>query len=90
VIGGGSHGYRRKPVPREWRENNHWLNQHTRYYGGGAIRGSRTYRSGGVCSCGARFGHAADKHNMTAADVRDAWLDHVAQAFHGDDYFVRG
>jgi hypothetical protein len=81
---------RRKPVPRAWRDLNHDLSQRTRYWSGGAIRGSRTYRSGGICSCGARFGLDAQpqRSNMAAEDVREAYLDHVAQAYHGDDYFV--
>lgn len=80
---------RRKPVPVEWREDHHSLSQRTRYYGQGAVRGSRTYRSGGTCSCGVRFGLDDGKHNMDASDVREAHKDHVAEAYHGPDYIVR-
>lgn len=80
---------RRKPVPREWRDDHHDLTlySHRRY----AARGDGRLgdRAGGVCSCGERFGLRADRHNMNAADVRDAWMDHVARAYHGDDYYTR-
>ena len=74
---------RRRPVPREWREENHWLD--VRAYRGYHVRGGGyTSRAGGVCSCGARFGKSADRHNMNAADVRDAWLDHVEAAYYAE------
>jgi hypothetical protein len=75
-------GYRRRPVPQAWRACYHELRQTTRYHARGAVRGQRVYRSSGVCSCGARFGLAADRHNMDAGDVREAWRDHVETAYH--------
>lgn len=80
---------RRKPVPRAWRDEHHRLTQRTGYHSGGAIRGSRVYRSGGMCSCGVTFGLSAGKHNMNADDVREAYNDHVAREYHGDDYYTR-
>jgi hypothetical protein len=76
---------RRRPVPREWREENHWLRAYA--HRGYHVRGGGyTSRAGGTCSCGAKFGTAANRHNQNAADVRDDWLDHVAQAYHGEDW----
>lgn len=82
--------FRRKPVPSAWREEHHHLDlrSHRRY----AARGDGRLgnRAGGICSCGERFGLSADppRHNMNADDVRDSYMDHVAHAYHGDDYFV--
>jgi hypothetical protein len=81
---------RRKPVPSEWRDQNHRLNLTSRRRYAARGDGRLADRAGGVCSCGARFGLRADppRHNMNAADVRDAYADHVAEAFHGADYWV--
>jgi hypothetical protein len=51
--------------------------------------GGYTSTAGGRCDCGELFGLKAGRHNMNAADVREAWLDHVAREFHGDDYTRR-
>lgn len=74
---------RRRPVPREWRFEHHCLE--VTAYRGYFIRGGG-YKStaGGRCDCGAVFGTKADKHNMNAADVREAWMDHVEDAYYGD------
>lgn len=78
---------RRKPVPAEWRDDHHWLDVYA-HRGYHVIGGGYTSTAGGRCSCGAVFGTDADRHNMNAADVRDAWMDHVAEAYHGPDYFT--
>lgn len=77
------HLSRRRPVPREWREGHHELD--VRAYRGYHIRGGGyTSRASGTCSCGVGFGKAAEppRHDMNAADVREAWLDHVEQEFY--------
>jgi hypothetical protein len=43
---------RRRAVPREWREEHHELDVYSRYYAGGAVRGSRVYRAGGRARAG--------------------------------------
>lgn len=86
---------RRKPVPREWREQYHELDVSS-HVAGGRVRGVTPYRARGICSCGAQFnpvylpdGTRSHSDTMERADVIEAWKDHVAQAFHGDDYFIR-
>lgn len=71
----------RRPVPRLWREENHALDVHSyrSYYVRG---GGYTSRAGGRCDCGAIFGTRAGDHNMDAAAVRDAWRDHVEDAYY--------
>lgn len=72
---------RRRPVPREWREEHHELDLHNHRYG--HVRGGgATYRSGGRCACGALFGTLAGRHTKSAGDVRDDWLDHVEKEFY--------
>jgi hypothetical protein len=74
--------WRRRPVPREWREQNHYLSAHA--HRGYHVRGGGyTSKAGGVCSCGETFGTRAGKHNRNAADVRDDWMDHVEEAYYG-------
>lgn len=80
---------RRKPVPREWRDENHRLDLHSHRRYAARGDGRLADRAGGRCSCGATFGLAAGRHNMGAADVRDAYADHVAESYHGGDYFTR-
>ena len=80
---------RRKPVPREWREENHYLTLRTRRMYG-VVKGSgHRSRSRGTCSCGAQWPASEGSDNLHADDVRDYWLDHVAKAYHGDDYYIR-
>lgn len=76
---------RRRRVPTAWREEHHRLYQRTRYYAGGGYAGSREYRSGGTCSCGATFGLDAGDHTATADDVRDEYRDHVEAAYYGEE-----
>lgn len=82
---------RRKPVPREWREEHHYLDLYSRRRYAARGDGRLDNRAGGICSCGERFGLRADppRHNMNGDDVRDAYMDHVARAYHGDDYVTR-
>lgn len=75
---------RRRPVPRAWRDEHHSISVSSRYHSGGAIRGSVVYRAGGVCSCGEKFGKAADRHNMDRWDVLEAWRDHVEHAYYAE------
>jgi hypothetical protein len=73
----------RRPVPRLWRAENHALEVYSQrsYYVRG---GGYSSRAGGRCDCGATFGLRAvpPQHNMDAADVRAAWLDHVEDAYY--------
>lgn len=73
---------RRRPVPRAWREENHWLDVwHRRHYA--AMRGGGYYsRAGGRCSCGQTFGLAANDHTLDTDAVKDRWLDHVENAYY--------
>lgn len=73
---------RRRPVPRQWRDRHHHLSLHSyRRYGVGGW-GRLADRASGTCSCGTTFGKAAGRHNMNADDVRDAWRDHVEDAYY--------
>lgn len=80
---------KRKPVPAEWRDEHHWLNIHSRRSYAAQRGGGHYSRSGGTCSCGEKFGLDADDHTCDYAEVLDQWKDHVAQAFHGEDYYTR-
>jgi hypothetical protein len=73
---------RRRPVPVWWRDQHHSLWVRSRYHSSVPQQGIRTYRAGGVCSCGAKFGSRADRHNMERADVIEAWKDHVEDAYY--------
>lgn len=72
--------YRRPPVPASFREQ-HGLYVWSRYWSQGAVAGSRNYRAGGRCSCGAVFGLAANRSNMDRAAVIDRHKDHVVDAY---------
>lgn len=75
---------RRRPVPREWRDEHHWLNMSSRR-SYGVQKGSSFYsRSGGRCSCGATFGTAAGRHNYGYAEVLEQWKDHVEAEYYAD------
>lgn len=74
--------WRRRPVPRAWRDEHHELHVYSRYWSQGAIQGQRVFRAGGECSCGARFGLRADRSNMERSDVIEAWLDHVEDTYY--------
>lgn len=75
---------RRKPVPREFREQ-HILTTRSHAWGSGWQRTSRTR---GRCSCGAQFPESENTDNLDYADCVDAWKDHVAQAYHGEDFIA--
>ena len=72
---------RRRPVPREWREDNHRLTTRSHAWDYGWRRVSRTK---GYCSCGAKWPVRDHTDNLMYADVLDAWNDHVEQAYHAD------
>lgn len=78
---------RRRPVPREWREEHHWLDLRS-HSGSHVVGRGRTYRSRGRCSCGEEWPKSKHTDNLSADDVRDYWLDHVAEAYHGEDWLI--
>jgi hypothetical protein len=79
---------RRKPVPRAWREQHHYLTTDAHIAGGGWGGWGRTYRTRGHCSCGASWPDSPNADNLNYVDVLEEWKDHVARAYHGDDYYV--
>lgn len=78
---------RRKPVPRAWREEHHSLTKGRARAWGYGFR--RTVRQKGECSCGEKFPSGEHADNYSPSDLMEAYNDHVAQAFHGDDYYTR-
>lgn len=70
---------KRRPVPRDWRDEHHRLTIRARAWGQGFRRVSRAK---GVCSCGVRWPASANTDNMTPDAVRAAYNDHVERAYH--------
>ena len=82
--------FRRRPVPKEWREENHWLSVSS-HVAGGKVRGVIPYRARGKCSCGVEFnpaknadGTLSHSNTMDRADVIEEWKDHVEEAYYPD------
>ena len=70
---------RRRPVPIEWREDNHWLTTRSHAWGNGFRRTSRTR---GQCSCGTSWPDSPNANNLDYQDVLEAWKDHVEEAYY--------
>lgn len=77
-------GTRRRPVPKAWREHNHWLYVSSHYYAQGAIRGSRVYRARGRCSCGETWPKGERTNNLDRETVVEFWKDHVEDAYYAE------
>lgn len=82
---------RRRPVPREWREEHHSLDVRSHIAGGGWGGWDRTYRARGRCACGVEFnpsrnpdGTPTNANYMTREDVIEAWKDHVEDAYYAE------
>lgn len=80
---------KRRPVPREWREEHHDLDVHSHSAGSAAYGRGRVYRARGKCSCGVEFnpsrnpdGTRRNADNMDREDVIEAWKDHVEAAYY--------
>jgi hypothetical protein len=73
---------RRRPVPASWREQHHHLRVTTKAWGYGIRRASR---SRGRCACGAQWPDSPNANNLSASDVRTRWLDHVEDAYYGNE-----
>jgi len=72
---------RRRPVPRDWREEHHALTTRSRAWG---YRLRRVSRTRGTCSCGAKWPDSPNVNNLTMQDVLDLWNDHVEQAYYAE------
>lgn len=76
---------RRKPVPKDWRDQHHDLYVTTHIGGGGWGGWARTYRSRGYCSCGVQWPAAnTNADNLQAPEVRELWMDHVERVYYED------
>lgn len=83
---------RRRPVPSEWREENHRLHVHSHVVGSHAIAGmGNVYRARGRCSCGEEFNPARNADgtltycDMDRAGVIEEWKDHVEEAYYAQE-----
>lgn len=73
---------RRRPVPRDWREEHHRLQTRSHAWGRGWHRVSRTK---GYCSCGEKWPKGERVDNLKYGDVLNYWNDHVEDVYYREE-----